>query len=184
MNKQEKDELLEDAEGLKFWNTRDTDNFTRDYKQGKNDGIDAVLYLIEESDEPQKVKVPAFVAEWYEEHNGTLDCELYYITIRANSKDKNDLSDFEKWFRTSNDVYETLIKMKLYGYEVEEEPKYRVLFPIVKEKSGSKFSYLTENGMQCYGYLFESIPQLTELEIKAIDERYWAFAVPVKQVEG
>lgn len=66
--------------------------------------------------------------------------------------------------------------------EVEQEPKYRVLFPCDKRKTGHQFSYLMEDGRQCYCSDLETIPELTESTIKSIDERYWPFAVPVEKV--
>ncbi|MDT2472832.1 DUF1642 domain-containing protein, partial [Enterococcus avium] len=59
------------------------------------------------------------------------------------------------------------------GYEVEEEPKYYLDLPkmgMVNEISNSQLCWTN-----CEG-------GITEKEIKAIDERYWPFAVPVEKV--
>lgn len=83
---------------------------------------DRLIDLIDELASP--VKVPEFVVVWYEEHKADLEQALYEITIEMPVKGANN--DFEKWFidGTTNS-YEILTRMK-YGYEVEEEPKYRV----------------------------------------------------------
>lgn len=85
------------------------------------------------------------------------------------------------WCRKGSNL-RTMIEAIWNGYEVEEEPKYRVLFPCDKRKTGHQFSYLMEDGRQCYCSDLETIPELTESTIKSIDERYWPFAVPVEKV--
>lgn len=76
--------------------------------------------------EPQKVKVPAFVAEWFEENKHNLNfsiCELC-----EDGKAPVDLcegiTNFEQWFYLNQDI-ETLIRMS-DGYEVKE-PEWTVI---------------------------------------------------------
>nr|DAL96325.1 MAG TPA: Protein of unknown function (DUF1642) [Caudoviricetes sp.] len=145
-------------------------------------GLQLALNWARRLNEPQKVKVPAFVAEWINQHCylGKYVCLERFMCQYNNVELPTDLYNY--YDRDKDGARDKIISAILDGYEVEEEPKYRVLFPAVKKKHGSKFSYLMEDGMQCYSDFFESIPQLTEKEIKAIDERYWPFAVPVEKV--
>lgn len=80
--------------------------------------------------EPQKVKVPAFVAEWFEEHKKYLEITLARLMPNIRTQviqEKRPLTEFEKWANNSgNKPFETIIRM-LDGYEVEEEPKWVVL---------------------------------------------------------
>ncbi|NVT47824.1 DUF1642 domain-containing protein [Listeria monocytogenes] len=71
------------------------------------------------------------------------------------------------------------------GYEVEQEPLYYVRFI-----PGNSVSYLNLRWVD-KGLILNSCGQddiyktkFTESEIKNMDERYWAFAVPVEEVEG
>ena len=66
------------------------------------------------------------------------------------------------------------------GYEVEKEPLYQIQFP-----GTSWGAYLTkaDNGDLVIFQNTTSGSAFTESEIKAIDERYWAFAVPVEEVK-
>lgn len=86
-----------------------------------------VRELLEQLDEPQKVKVPAFVDEWIE-MNKAGDVPIMFI-----------LKYFGEWFEMSenkelNDETcewvirnpEKFMRAWLDGYEVEEEPKYYV----------------------------------------------------------
>ena len=76
----------------------------------------------------QKVKVPAFVAEWYEEHKHNLSESLWEFTVELNEKTKvmgAVYTEFESWFIDHPRAYEFITSMK-NGYEVEEEPKWVV----------------------------------------------------------
>lgn len=108
-------------------------------QMGKKSFID----MIEQLDEPQKVVIPKFVAEWYEEHKDSLEFSIFDYVYRINEKEE---SVFKKWFVDSTTrPFQILVNMHQFGYEVDEEPKY-----IVKMKGVSslfrylKYSLLTE----------------------------------------
>ncbi|MGM0168259.1 hypothetical protein IGI39_004015 [Enterococcus sp. AZ135] len=71
--------------------------------------------------EPQKVKVPAFVAEWFEENKHNLNFAIFELCEvgKAPVDLSEGLTDFEKWFYLNQDI-ETLVRM-VDGYEVEEQ---------------------------------------------------------------
>ena len=76
-------------------------------------------------DEPEKVKIPQFVADWYEEHKDNFDYNLWEYLV---DWDRQNPSDFKEWI-AEGDKYEpliTLVNMHQFGYEVEKEPKYLV----------------------------------------------------------
>lgn len=114
MNKQE---LIEYCESLKG----DLNKFIN--------GIDAnkIIKKIEQLDEPQKVQVPQFVADWYEKYKGNLEYNICDWMRYTNEFEKLENMKFSKWLGDfENDPVETLVKMKLYGYTVDKEPKYTV----------------------------------------------------------
>lgn len=78
---------------------------------------------LEQLDEPQKPVVPKFVANWYEHHKDNIEfCIQHYLRcfkFQPNDEFKAFMDDL------SNKPIETLIRMK-DGYEVEQEPLYRV----------------------------------------------------------
>ena len=97
--------------------------------------------LIKSLDEPQKVKVPQFVADWIEE-------------ARKSCKDVADFFDFDftneevgKWFMQER-PFDLAARAWLDGYEIEEEKRYLVTFkngqPLVKSQSGSTL-YFSQN---------------------------------------
>lgn len=200
MNKQELTEMVKNAEAAAqteinlIRRYKDEDS---DYQRGRRNAYSDVATWIKDLDKVQKVVVKKFVAEWFEEHKNSLNDSLWDLTIQTNENSQNKdkkLTAFEKWFIDFDYSYEYLIRMK-NGYEVEKEQLYQVKIPTVNWDEYSS-ELVTE-----YAYLIWDITSdeyklsasnkdykswrasLTESEIKAIDERYWAFAVPVEEAE-
>lgn len=90
-----------------------------------------VLGLVRQLDEPQKVVVPKFVADWYEENKDSFEANLYRFVYNLTSIfDSAKMNEFERWFLTTNTKpFQILINMHQFGYEVEKEPKYRISMP-------------------------------------------------------
>lgn len=90
------------------------------YEQGK---FEASMIPYEES---QKVTIPQFVADWYEEHKDNLEYSIGEW-MRYNSKEEAGNHEFFLWLHNaSKNPVETLVKMKLFGYTVAKEKKYLV----------------------------------------------------------
>lgn len=87
----------------------------------------SVTSLIEQLDEPEKVTIPQFVADWYEKHKDNLEYNIWdWMKYNLEPKKRENVI-FSQWLgKIVNKPVETLIKMKLYGYEVEKEKRYRV----------------------------------------------------------
>lgn len=78
-----------------------------------------------------KPVVPQYVADWYEEHKENIDYELWeYLVDWVNQKP----SDFKEWLNTNYEAFQTLVNMHQFGYEVEEEPKYRVSVKAINDE--------------------------------------------------
>lgn len=121
----EKQDLIKEINKEKYdFSKPETSLNSSDYKEGYNDACDDILDIIfKQLDEPQKVKVPAVVADWFETNKGDLEYNIWSY-IRSWNEHPND--SFHKFMNHGpSKPFETLIRMK-DGYEVEEEPKYRV----------------------------------------------------------
>ena len=95
-----------------------------------------LISMIEDIDQPQKVKVPAFVADWYEMNNKNLEYRIWNYIQTWNDQRWND---FKNWMnKNSIKSLEILTKMQ-YGYEVEEEPKW-----VLKHQNGMYFTRFNE----------------------------------------
>lgn len=85
---------------------------------------------LQQLDEPRKVKVKQFVADWYERNENNLDYNIWeYI---YNWEDQEE-SEFKNWFNCSKKAFQTLVNMHQFGYEVEEEKRYTVVTKATKQ---------------------------------------------------
>ncbi|MGH1785907.1 DUF1642 domain-containing protein [Enterococcus casseliflavus] len=181
MNKQELTEMVKNAEvaaqtGINLIRRyKDEDS---DYQRGQRNAYRDVATWIEEFDEQPKVTIPQFVADWIKEckRNATLtDCLKGKYEISIGRKLASE--DFQNWV-VDNENDELTAKAWMFGYEVEKEPLYQIELP-----GTSWGAYLTkaDNGDLVIFQNTTSGSTFTESEIKSIDERYWAFAVPVEE---
>ncbi|EGO7879604.1 DUF1642 domain-containing protein [Enterococcus faecalis] len=175
MNKQELiDELIYELENVS------SKSINKDFEDGYNGGIRHALELVKEKklDEPKKVVVPKFVAEWLDKHKYSTDIIDLFLSVEyATDSDgfiaeKWDYSgEFYDWLSDNADTLFTLCDAIRYGYEVEKEQLYYVKLPeIGYMRFGKKYFYSTDK---------EDAKRYTENQIKSIDERYWPFAVKV-----
>lgn len=165
------DEEIEEARLLK----------SAEYNEGYEDGCQYSQRVIDMMDEPHKPVVPKFVADWFEENKDDLDNAIFGYLVFWEERDTDSV--LYQWFaKSENNPIEKLIRMK-DGYEVEKEPLYEViigdLYLIKKFNDRNDFCFDTSHSLCTWE---KSAYQLTEEEIKAIDERFWAFAVPVEEV--
>lgn len=106
------------------------------YEQGRFEG-EYVGQQLKDADkvrqELNKPVVKQFVADWYEEHKEELEFNIWdWIKYTQEEKIKN--RQFTEWLaECENDPVETLIKMKLFGYEVEKEKRYIVKIKGIEE---------------------------------------------------
>lgn len=118
-----KEELIEEIKGIKYHNA------------SKRQWIDRelVLGLIEQLDEPQKVQVPQFVADWYEEHKDDFEYEVWDWICSKDEPEKIH-SEFAFWINdVENKPIQTLVNMHQFGYTVEEEKRYLVKIIGIKD---------------------------------------------------
>ncbi len=147
---------------------------------GTYTGLSISQKKIEQLDEQPKVTVPQFVAKWIKQckEKATLaDCLDGYYEISNGEVVSSE--DFQNWV-VDNENDELTAKAWIFGYEVEKEPLYQIELP-----GTSWGAYLTkaDDGDLVVWQNTNRGTQFTESEIKAIDERYWAFAVPVEEVK-
>ena len=93
------------------------------------------LELIKLLDEPEKAKVPWFVADWYEENKDAFEANLYQCAYNIPSVfDGAKINEFERWFLTAGTKpFQTLVNMHQFGYEVEKGKRYLVKFKEVEK---------------------------------------------------
>ena len=129
------------------------------------------LELIKLLDEPRKVTIPQFVADWIEE--GKKHC-----------KDVSDLFDFDftnekvgNWFLQER-PFDLVARAWLYGYEVEKEERYRVSLkngqPLLKAYLGKALYFSQDIAIERY--------EVTRKQLEDADFG-WVFDCPGIEIE-
>lgn len=165
MNKQEFIETLESLE---------RDSFNENYNEGYDQAVRDCLAVAKQLDEPKKVVVPKFMADFIEDGNNydkiAFLVHQKYLGINSLMRE----CPVKDWLMSVD--YETLLSL-VNGYEVEKEQLYYVLLPEMGEYESKYF--LDQDGELSVDNQLCEYYKLTEQEIKSIDERYWPFAVKV-----
>lgn len=187
MNKQEAIEKIKNLEGLTILDK--IINFDNEMISKKE-----VLNIVKQLAEPEKTVVPKFVADWYEERKDYFDFNIYGFYKYFYSQGKHE--KVKKWIdNAENKPIETLVKMKLYGYEVEKEKLYTVEIPnpICDEYSRTFLGKNESGKVEPYNWLGytsiefadnwkqEEYAQLTEAEIKQDFAWAWKYAEEVEE---
>ncbi|EGO5848289.1 DUF1642 domain-containing protein [Enterococcus faecalis] len=167
MNKQE---LIEELECLVV----STDSV--DYLQGANYAVEKAISLAEQLDEPKKAILPKTADDFIEESLGMGSDKVDIIGSADSFLSAMPDDEFSLWFKSNRDLF---VNALANGYEVEKEPLYHVL---LSDKGATNIGYTFLNlaGTIDFTICKEKVDTLTENQIKAIDERYWPFAVKVE----
>lgn len=183
------DELID--EKIKYWEKQDSKSSCYHKEAGRF--IDIALSDMEQlksslPTQQDKVVVPEFVAEWIElcKFNATLS-ECLDGSYPITGQHSEIISEDEDWIITGNNE-ELLARAWLDGYTVEKEQFYYIEIPLPNKVNGcGRLGQSISGGLEVLYTKISLEPkwktQFTENEIKAIDERYWAFAVPVEEEE-
>ena len=177
MNKQEAIEKIKNIETLNIKDRMDDKGVDMVIKN-------QVLTLIEQIDEPKKVVVPKFVAEWLEEARAE-----EYSLYGAWEMVKEGSEIFWWLFDGHENNQDTFNRAWLDGYEVEQEKLYTVEIPnpnneysmnvLIRLPSSGKIALVALHKHNT-SYLKNKEYQLTEAEIKQDFDFLWQFA---KEVE-
>lgn len=137
--------------------------------------LNLILEDLKQLDEPQKVKIPKFVAECIEYAQAS-DWDLEDVFL--NIANKLDTSEISEWFYTQGNM-DVIARAWLDGYEIEKEKRYTV-----KVKANGKYlnwglinifyfsekdkTVFTQNKLkeQGFGWVFNC----KEMEVKEVKE--------------
>lgn len=138
-----------------------------------------VKEIFEQLDEPQKVKVPQFVADWYEENKDDFEGNLFRYIINISSIfDGAKLNEFDRWFlNASTKPFQTLVNMHQFGYEVDEEKRY-----LVKIKASGQYIMNNPDENAVFFYSSRAYSKLTRKQLEEAGFG-WVFDCPGVEVE-
>lgn len=132
-----------------------------------------VLELVKQLDEPEKVKVPAFVSVWYRINKDNLDKNIAYLCSNW-EKSTNDDTLFN-WMSNTDNFIQTLVNMHQFGYEIEKEKQY-----LVKIKATKHYFVKDGNGKIFFSLAFKGYFTKKELEDAGFG---WVFDCPGIEIE-
>ena len=91
--------------------------------------VNGIIKKIEQLDEPEKVKVPQFVADWIEY------CKIKKISLAhaLYRSDEAENKSVYRWIVECLENQETFARAWLDGYEVEKEKRYTVVMKGTKQ---------------------------------------------------
>ena len=137
--------------------------------------------LIKQLDEPEKVKVKQFVADWYEEHKDEFEYNVWDWLSSKSELGKID-SKFAFWLNdVDNTPIQTLVNMHQFGYEVDEEKRY-----LVKIKASGQYIMNNPDENAVFFYSSRAYSKLTRKELEEAGFG-WVFHCPgieIEEVDG
>lgn len=139
-----------------------------------------VKEIFEQLDEPQKVKVPQFVADWIEVCKEHLTTSLYTAMSPNFIKENNQSFDFILWIKkTSNQ--DLFARAWLDGYEVEKEKRYLVKIKATGQCLGK---YYINNEILCPRFIYtgRNADAFTRKELEEAGFG-WVFDCPGIEIE-
>lgn len=141
-----------------------------------------VLEDLKQLDEPQKLVVPQFVADWYEEYKDNLEYNIWNYIYNWETREN---SDFKNWLDLGrNNPIQTLVNMHQFGYEVEKEKRYYV--KTKKIADGCNYlNYRTSKNEWSFAGISEPIDYHTRHTRKNLEEAGvgWVFDCPGVEIE-
>ncbi len=139
-----------------------------DFNKFYNLAINYAIYFAEQLDEPKRPAVPRYVADFYESIKDDLEGGVYELCAQF-YEDESQLSDeLYWWFKSSvNKPIETLVKMRLYGYECREYKvalKSNGFYLGIHQEDGSMKTIFTRDELAEYGFNNLDEYEVTEVE--------------------
>lgn len=139
-----------------------------------------------ELDEPQKVQVPQFVADWYEANKDDFEIALFRCIDHIPSVyDEGDLNEFEEWIIDGETKpFQTLVNMHQFGYEVEKEKRY-----IVKVKGVEESHKYLNHRISLDSWFFSGESEPLDFSVKHTHKQLeeagfgWVFDCPGIEIE-
>lgn len=126
--------------------------------------------------------IPEYMPGYLEKAKADIDL-MRVMDIAYNH---NEIDKFNKHYDWIRDNHELFARAWMDGYTVEKEQRYYVLDPkgIPLLGRGNGQAYKTTTALRIHETCMDkSQYALTEQEIKDYDKRFWAFAVPAKELE-
>ena len=139
-----------------------------DYQRGEAAGLNFALLLLAELDELKRPAVPRYVADFYESIKDDFEDGVYELCTQFYEDEAQLRDELHDWFVSSeNKPIETLVKMRLYGYERREYKvalKSNGFYLGIHQEDGQMKTVFTRNELAEYGFNNLDEYEVTEVE--------------------
>lgn len=139
-----------------------------DYQRGEAAGLNFALLLLAELDELKRPAVPRYVADFYESIKDDFEDGVYGLCAQFYEDEAQLSNELHDWFVSSeNKPIETLVKMRLYGYERREYKvalKSNGFYLGIHQEDGQMKTVFTRNELAEYGFNNLDEYEVTEVE--------------------
>lgn len=139
-----------------------------EYDKGYKHATKQHLAMIAELDEPERPVVPRYVADLYESIKDDFEDGVYELCVQFYEDESKPSTNLYRWFdRDDSKPIETLVKMRLYGYEAE---RYKValksngVYLGIHQEDGSMKTIFTREELAKYG--FNNLDEYTVTEVE------------------
>lgn len=139
-----------------------------EYDKGYKHATKQHLAMIAELDEPERPVVPRYVADFYESIKDDFEDGVCELCVQFYEDESKPSTNLYRWFdRDDSKPIETLVKMRLYGYEAE---RYKValksngLYLGIHQEDGSMKTIFTREELAKYG--FNNLDEYTVTEVE------------------
>ena len=145
------------------------------YKEYEREACQRFLKALEQLDEPEKVKVPQFVADWIEKYKREL-------SIREAMSQAHVSIEVDDWLMELDEDgaflnQDTFALAWIFGYEVEEEKRY-----LVKIKASNQYIMKNPDENAIFFYSSRAYSRLTRKELEEAGYG-WVFDCPGIEIE-
>lgn len=147
---------------------------------GKTGELARQIFLedLKQLDEPRKVKVKKFVADWYEENKDSFEFNVWDWIAFRNEPEKLENKEFSYWLNDGEgNPIQTLVNMHQFGYEVDEEKRY-----LVKIKASGQYIMNNPDENAVFFYSSRAYSKLTRKQLEEAGFG-WVFDCPGIEIE-
>ena len=144
-----------------------------------------VLELLEQLDEPEKVKVPQFVADWIEVCKEHLTHSLYTAMTPNFMKENGQSLDLILWIKKASNQ-DIFARAWIEGYTVEKEKRYCISMPKARNYKNHAQILCEENGKMFWcgeWYRFKTKFTRKELEEAGFGWVFDCEGIEIKEVK-
>ena len=142
----------------------------------------SVILELQGLEKSQKLIVPQFVADWYEENKDDFEFNVWDWIAFRNEPEKLENKEFNSWINDGEgNPIQTLVNMHQYGYEVEKEKRYRVKL----RSNTEEIDYLVNterNGLRFYSTIYTQHRDHTRKQLEEAGFG-WVFDCPGVEIE-